>query len=717
MRKRRYLKSTLENAIYRARQGLRKTMAITDRIKGRLGGSVPITPKETHTIDKKGELYDFLISEERLDFANEQSPVVSILLVFFNRAELSLACLKSLKQHIGIPFQLVIVDNASEDETAILLNRIDGAEIIRNDDNRGFLLACNQAAERALGHYILLLNNDAEVHAGTVESAVAAFDTGAGIGVVGGKITLLDDTLQEAGSIMWQDGSCLGFARGFNPEDPAVNFVRDVDYCSGAFMMTPRQLFRDLGGLDEAYAPAYYEETDYCARVHRAGLRIVYEPRAAITHFEFASAGKSDFAIRQMTKNASLFREKNRGLLDTRLPPESSNIWRARHYDHLKPHLLYVDDRVPHRSFGGGFPRSNDVLRALAEAGFNITLVPYNFPDEDSLATVYADIPRTVEVLLGVGRTNLNDILRQRAGLYGVVWVSRPHNMSHFMTFVDRAAIAGAQIVYDAEAIFALRDIEQARVEGRPMSEEQSREQIAKEVRLIESADHIVAVNEHEKEHFIDYGKVQGSTVSVLGHALDVTPTAAGFAARSGLLFVGNMDYEDSPNVDSIRWFLNQVWPLIRRELPETTLHLVGANNAPSIKRCSIDGVQVHGRVDDVSALYNQCRVFIAPTRYAAGVPFKVHEAAAMGLPVVASELIADQTGWRENGGLLAASSSDGEAFAKQCISLHRDEAQWRNCREQALKLIADECDPAVYPRVINDVLKALGITNAASAA
>lgn len=117
------------------------------------------------------------------------------------------------------------------------------------------------------------------------------------MGAVGGRIVLPDGTLQEAGSIIWSDGSCLGYGRGRNPEDGEFLFQRDVDYCSGAFLLTPRELFEEMGRFDTAFSPAYYEETDYCVRIWKSGRRIIYNPDVVIDHYEFASSATTSDAI------------------------------------------------------------------------------------------------------------------------------------------------------------------------------------------------------------------------------------------------------------------------------------------------------------------------------------------------------------------------------------------------------------------------------------
>ena len=380
---------------------------------------------------------------------------------------MTLGCLRTVAAEVDVPYEVVVVDNASSDETPALLDRIDGVKVLSNAENRGFVEAANQAARGANGEYLLLLNNDAELERGSVHAALEVFDREPEVGAVGGMILRLDGRLQEAGSIVWSDGSCRGYGRGDAPGHPAYMFRRDVDFCSGAFLLTPRQRFLDLGGFDERFSPAYYEETDYCLRLREHGLSTVYEPRARIRHYEFASFDSAERAVALQARNHAKFAAKHRERLSGQLPPDPANLHRARTPGNA-PRVLYIDDRVPHTSLGSGFPRANRVVDALADAGYLVTVYPLNFPREDTWASAYRDISRRVEIALGHGREEIFGFLDERSGLYDLVFVSRPHNMQFLDQVLEsRELPADVKLVYDAEAIFALREAEQAVVEGR----------------------------------------------------------------------------------------------------------------------------------------------------------------------------------------------------------------------------------------------------------
>ena len=358
-------------------------------------------------------LQTFLDSGATLDLPQSPTPEISIVLVLFNRAELTLACLRSIAETRNAQIEIVIVDNASSDRTAQLLNRLRGARIIANDTNLHFLEGANQAARECRGEYILLLNNDAQLLPGALRSALRTIRESPDVGAVGGKIILLDGTLQEAGSIVWHDGSCAGYGRGDDPFAPMYTFRRDVDYCSGAFLLTPRKLWDQLGGFDKTFAPAYYEETDYCLRLWQLGYRVVYEPDAAIVHYEFASSKSAAAATGLQARNQKVFAERHRAVLEKRQRQGKDPMLQARARNAERRALCVVD-------------RVDDGLadcRALAKQGYFVTLYPLIEIDEPR-ERVYAELPREVEIMTGRGREKLEHFLESRKGYYSTMIVS-----------------------------------------------------------------------------------------------------------------------------------------------------------------------------------------------------------------------------------------------------------------------------------------------------
>jgi O-antigen biosynthesis protein len=237
----------------------------------------------------KNDLQDFLKDKERIVFKNTIRPTVSIIIPTFNGAYHTLRCLRSLLADSRSSFEVIVFDNGSSDETSELLSRCDNIQVVKSPENLGYIKANNAAAKYARGEFLLLLNNDARIVEGTIEDSVKLFSSETNVGAVGARIKLATGKLQEAGCMIFRNGTSNGYLRYKNADDPRAMVMRDVDYCSAIYLLLRRQQFLDLGGLDEIYSPAYYEETDLCMKLRAQGLRIIYTPSVTIEHFEFGS--------------------------------------------------------------------------------------------------------------------------------------------------------------------------------------------------------------------------------------------------------------------------------------------------------------------------------------------------------------------------------------------------------------------------------------------
>lgn len=654
--------------------------------------------------EKLDALETFLASGERLTLPRSDAPLVTILLVLWNQAELSYACLQALAAETAIPVEILIADNASTDRTAELLGRIDGATLLRNSENLGFLRAVNQAAKAARGEHLLLLNNDAVMRPGALRAALETLTSAPNIGAVGGRIVLLNGRLQEAGSLIWRNGACLGYGRNFAPEAGEVMFRRDVDYCSGAFLLFRRDLFLEMGGFDDRFAPAYYEETDFCVRLWERGLRVVYDPRAVIDHFEFGSSEKSEQALALQQKNQRLFAEKHRDFLARQRDADPSQSLAARiHPGAAKvERVLVLDDRVPLPPLGAGYPRACHLLHAMAASGRQVTTYPIHRPEE-SWDAIRDWLPPTVEVMVGHGKGGLEAFLKSRKGFYDTVIVSRPHNMLLLRALMkaDPGLLGNARLIYDAEAIFAGREKHRARVLGLTDEMKRADRAIDEEVALAGAARRIVTVSPIEAAYYTARGY---SDVHVLGHGISPKPTPRPFAERHDLLFVGLLAPDGSPNVDSLLWFGQKIMPLLRPLLPEgVELQAVGRRDAASLDALAGTGVRLVGSVADLTPVYDRARVFVAPTRFAGGIPHKIHEAAAFGLPTVTTSLLAEQLGWTPGEDILTADTP--EDFAQKVAALYHDEALWQQVRTNALARLAADCDPGRFEQAVETLL------------
>ena len=288
----------------------------------------------------------------------------------YNHFEHTLTCLRALAASgDSTGFEVIVVDDASADETALRMRDIAGVRYHRNLENLGFIGACNAGAALARGAYLVFLNNDTAVQPGWLDALIGTFAAHPRAGLVGAKLVYPDGRLQEAGGIVFRDGSGWNHGRFDDPQAPVYNHVREVDYCSGAAIALPRALFERLGGFDALYAPAYYEDTDLAMKVRTEGLQVLYQPAASVVHFEGITSGtdtNSGIKAYQVS-NQRKFLARWLDALAAH-PPPNSDIHRASEH-RAKHRVLVIDASTPMPDRDSGSLRLINLLALLREEG------------------------------------------------------------------------------------------------------------------------------------------------------------------------------------------------------------------------------------------------------------------------------------------------------------------------------------------------------------
>ena len=301
------------------------------------------SPRKTRLIKKYSEeLAAFLGTQDKIIFPAIQNPTISVLIPVWNSAYHTLRCLQSLAADKSCALEVIVFNNASNDKTTELLDRCENIVVINSPVNIGFVGATNGAAAVATGRLVLMMNNDITIASGSLNDAAKLFDSESNIGAVGALLKLATGRLQEAGAIIYRDGTTNGFLRHRKREMAEGMFIRDVDYCSGAFLLLDRKNFIGIGSLDETFAPGYYEETDLCMRIRSLGSRVVYTPELILSHFEFGSFA-SGAAFERMERNRKLFVQRWRKELNGEnfSAPFSSSFVASRRLVR-KPRLLLI---------------------------------------------------------------------------------------------------------------------------------------------------------------------------------------------------------------------------------------------------------------------------------------------------------------------------------------------------------------------------------------
>jgi GT2 family glycosyltransferase/glycosyltransferase involved in cell wall biosynthesis len=666
-------------------------------------GGLPSAQPDTETVTEAQAHHVFALSATALlpiagrfgyRFECKEEPVISVVMAVRNRFAATMATIGSLRSSTTANLELIIIDRGSWDETRSIGQYVPGARVLRFDSDIGWSRGADVGRQLARASAVLFLSSDARIAPGSVDRARSRLDADTSVGAVGGMIVQPLGVIAQAGGIVWNSGRTHDYKRDESPLDPEANFVRTVDFCAPACLLVRTSLLSELDGLDPDCA-AGYASVDLCLRIADAGFRVVYDPSVMVTVGDAEPAG-GDPGEHFMRKHAALLAQRSA----SGGPVQVS----ARHAG-PKPHrVLFIDDTVPLRRIGSGFVRANDLVRVMASLGYAVTVFPVNGCDQD-LAHVFGDMPDTVEVMHTLSLDRLAAFLTARPDYYDTVWVARTHNLVQVRPILARLVGAGtltARILLDTEAITPHREAMQAALAGEPYDLGAAMGAILTTADLCQQA---VAVTAAEADTLRSFGF---PAVAVIGHMIESHPTERPFAQRAGMLFVGAIHKADSPNLDSLIWFVDTVLPLIEAELKWETRLTIAGYVAPGIDLSRFEHharITLRGSVADLAPLYNAHRVFVAPTRYAAGTPYKVLEAASRGLPVVATDVLREELGWTPDQEILTAGADDPTRFAAHILAVYRDETLWRSIRDGALRRLRQENGPEVFTRAIASVL------------
>ena len=619
------------------------------------------------------------VADDVVVLPTSEAPVVSIVVPAFGQVPATLRCLRAIAASATTtPYEVIVADDASDDPELPRLAAVRGLRLVRNPRNLGYLLNCNAAARLARGHYLLFLNNDTEPLPGFLDALVRLAQARPDAGLVGSRLLFPDGRLQEAGGIVWQDGTGWNYGRGDDPTLPQYNTVRDADYVSGASILLRRALFEALQGFDPAFAPAYYEDTDLAFRIRARGLRVLLQPASTVVHHEGLSHGTdigSGIKARQeVNRHVMLARWPK--LLATEHLPVGVQPMRAREHARGRPTILVIDHYVPEPDRDAGSRCTLGLLAALRDAGWVVSFWPQNRAHND-----YTHLLETIGVTVLDSRLPIGFpgwIAGHGAELDHVL-VMRPTVAVEFVS--DLLRHTGARLSFFGHDVHHLRMRRQAELtgDGAGLAEAAAMERL--ERRLWGLFD--VSLYLSEAEAALVRRLVPGAQARVVvPYGYDRFPARTAPPAGHTILFVAG--FAHPPNVDAATWLVGEILPLVRRMLPDVRLVLAGSHPTEAVRALAGDGIEVTGSLGTAALLarYAGARAAIVPLRAGAGVKGKVVEALQQGLPLVTTRIGAEGLPGLET---LVPVADDPVELADALAALLQDDRLWM--RQAAVQL------------------------------
>ncbi len=605
--------------------------------------------------------------------SRNHQPEVSIVILSYGEVDYTLRCLHSIAQHPPLcTIEVIVSDDRSEQPDLERLTSVANLTFIQPPANLGFLRHANWAVTQSKGKFILLLNNDTELQQGTIDALVETACTTANVGLVGSKLVYPDGRLQEAGGIVWDDGSAWNYGHLGDPGRPEFNYVRDADYISAASILVPRDVWDRLGGFDESFAPAYCEDSDLAFRLRQKGLRVLYQPELVVVHYEGVSHGtdvKAGVKAYQVV-NQERLRQRWFSTLQVEQYPNGQHIVRARDRAKNKRIMLMIDHYVPEPDRDAGSRTMIDIIKSLQIEGWIVKFWPQNLHYDPIYTSIIQQLG--VETAYEPWVRSFDQWISERKEDIDLVFVSRPSVAQICMESVRRI-IPNAPIIFYGHDLHCARMRIEARVTNSVSLVRKADAMEAAERQIWRNADLVLYPSQDEVDE-VRRMEPDVDAAVLPPFCFDQFRSLRSAPVSTAILFVGG--FAHSPNVDAAIWFATEILPIVRRDAPLVRLWIVGTNPAPAVRSLASDTIEVTGYVTDydLARRYGEARVAVVPLRIGAGVKLKVVEALHEGLPLVTTPIGAQ--GLPGLGGA-AVVVEEPEVFAREILTLLRDDEAW----------------------------------------
>jgi len=626
------------------------------------------------------------------------TPDVSIVIPVYGQLAYTLNAIHSLLTHASrYSAEIIVVDDCSPDASGEYLPQLSAIRYHKQPRNGGFIASCNAGGARAGGRFIVMLNNDTRVAAGWLDALIDSFAWFSNAGLVGSKMHYADGSLQEAGGIIWRDGTAWNYGRNDDPNRPQYSYARQVDYVSGCSIALPTTLWNELGGFDPYFSPAYCEDVDLALRVRALGREIWFQPQSRIVHYEGKTSGTdtgSGTKAYQVVNTKKIHLRWREQLAHHRPDGEAPFYERERG---VNKRILVVDVTTPTPDQDAGSVQTFMALQVCMALGYKAHFVPQdNWLFQPKYTTAMQRLG--VDCAYAPYELGFDKYLARYGWLFDAILVYRPSVMEKCLPHIRAYAPQAAILFHVADLHFLRMERTAALTDDADMADAAAVMK-ARELAIINQVDCTITHSTLEQE--VLAREAPGAPVTVWPLMFEHFGTTVGFAERRDICFLGG--YRHPPNVDAVLYFAAEIFPLLRKSVPGIRFIVAGAHPPEEITSLAGEDIIVTGMVDDLRDVFDPARVFVCPLRAGAGVKGKVASALSYGLPIVSTPIGVEGTGLIHETHVLIA--DEPAIFAAEILRLYHDEGLWTHLSTSGQNFVRDHLSLAMGAGVMSSAL------------
>jgi len=528
------------------------------------------------------------------------------------------------------------------------------------------------------------------------------------IGMTGSKLIYPNGKLQEAGAIIWNDASGWNFGLNQDPYAPEFNYVKEVDYISGASILLRTTLWKEIGGFDKRYAPAYCEDSDLAFEIRKRGYKVVYQPLSVVIHFEGYSHGTdknegiegSEIKAYQKLNNEK-FKEKWREVLLQEHFPNGENVFWARDRSQNRKTILVIDHYVPQFDKDAGSKTVFQYLKLFVSLNLNVKFIGDNYYRHEPYTTVLQQMG--IEVLYGPDyASKWQQWILNNHDKFDFVLLNRPHISMKYIDFIREHT--QAKILYYGHDLHFVRLAKQHEIENRKELLEEADKWKEVELSLFKKTDIVLTPSQDERD-LVKSFNLQENVFSISPYIFDTdSRPSTNFPEKTDILFIGGFTH--APNKDAVLWFAREIWPTVKPKIGDGKFIIAGSNPPPEIKSLASEDINVLGFVTEETLrnIYGKVKLVVVPLRYGAGVKGKTVEAMFHGVPVVSTE--SGLEGLPGGYATFLKPYNTAEDFSRQVVALYNDDLALQNLSELGSAYINNNFGHGAAVNTITSILE-----------